>query len=101
MASIASFLGLNEIRKELSEISKKLDKINNQLGTITLTTEELTQALTEAGDKLDKAKAEILAEIEKIKAGGALTPEAQAAVERLKTIAQALDDIVPDVEPEA
>lgn len=96
MATIADFLGITELKKQLTEINHKLDHV-------IMDSAELTTKLTEAGDKLEKAKAEILAEIEKIQSGGALTPEAQAAVERLQSIAQALDDIVPDVpeNPEA
>ena len=93
---IADLLGLTDIRNELSEISLKLDQINQKLAHIQMTNAELTAALTEAGDKLEKAQAEILAELEKLKAGGELSPEAQATVARIQSIAQALDDVVPD-----
>ena len=92
MASIADFLGLTEINKQLAVINKKLDQIM-------ATQSEAAAKLAEAADKLEKAKGELLAEIEKLKAGGELSPEAQAAVERIQALAQALDDIVPDAEP--
>lgn len=59
---------------------------------------ELEGILNAIGDKLEKAQAEIVAEIAALRDGMGSTdlpPEATAALERLETIAQKLDDIDP------
>jgi len=60
---------------------------------------ELAATLANLSDKLDKAKIEIVTEITKLKEGmgnADIPPEAQASLERLSALAQALDDIIPD-----
>jgi ABC-type transporter Mla subunit MlaD len=63
---------------------------------------ELAAHLTAVDDQLDKATAEILAAIQALKdalANVQTTPEVDAAVARLDTAAQTLDDINPDPGP--
>jgi uncharacterized phage infection (PIP) family protein YhgE len=65
---------------------------------------DLNDILKEIGDKLAKAQTEIVGEISALKTalGDATIPaEAQASLDRLNTLAQALDDLNPDVAPES
>lgn len=66
---------------------------------------ELAASLSAVGDQLDKAQAEILAEVQALKdalaAAGATSPEVDAAVARVQAAAQSLDDVNPDVVPPA
>lgn len=61
---------------------------------------ELAQALTDLGTQLDKTQGEIVAEVSKledaINAGGATSPEVDAALASLKAKVQSLDDLNPD-----
>jgi len=61
---------------------------------------ELAAHLGKIGDQLDKAQAEIVAAIQALKDAianaGNTTPEIDAALARLDTSAQGLDDINPD-----
>ena len=68
--------------------------IHRLKGTIMTAAQDAVDAITA---KLDKAKDEILTEIETLKAQVAegQTPD----LSRLEAAAQALDDVVPDVEP--
>jgi chromosome segregation ATPase len=79
-----------EILVEVSEINKQQKKIDMKLS-------ELAGSLNEVGDKLDKAQAEILDAIAKLQATDPdISPEGQDSVQRLKSVADALDAIVPD-----
>jgi hypothetical protein len=90
-------LGITALLDKLDGIKDSIDALNKKLDRTNMTAQELTDALNSAGDQLEKAKGEILAEIEKIKAGTSeLTPEQQASVQRIVAIAQSLDDVVPD-----
>lgn len=63
---------------------------------------ELEGLLEKVGDQLDKAKTEIVAEIQSLKDAleDVTIPDgAQASLDRLSALAQALDDINPDVAP--
>lgn len=63
---------------------------------------ELADAVTNIGAQLEKAKAEILAEIKNLQdalADADVPAAAEAAIAALKDKAQALDDINPDVAP--
>ena len=87
------FSGGGSTKKLLAEISSKQDLILMKLS-------ELAASLTQVGDKLDQARAEILALLEQLaQADPDLSPEGQQAVDRLKVIAEALDAIVPDEQP--
>jgi hypothetical protein len=90
MLSILLFLGL----AALIVISTKL---------IMTKVSELAAALGAVADRVTKAQTEILAEIETLKgqigADADLSPEAQASLDRLTGLAQALDDINVDVPP--
>ena len=59
---------------------------------------ELRDALAAVGDQLQKATDEIVAAIA---AAGQTTPDVDAAVERLRAAAKALDDMNPDAAPPA
>lgn len=64
---------------------------------------ELAQALADIKAQADKAKAEIVAKIQALEdaiaAGGATTPEVDAALADLKGSVQGLDDLNPDATP--
>ena len=87
----------NEQFRKLREQTKEIERLLEQ---IMATQEEVAAKLAAVGDKLDKATQEILAAIQALKdavaAGGASSPEVDAAIQRLETEAQALDDINPD-----
>lgn len=59
--------------------------------------------LNKIGDQLDKATAEIIAAVQALKdaiaTAGSTTPEVDAAMARLDTGVQTLDDINPDQPP--
>jgi len=61
---------------------------------------QLAQALKDLKAQADKAKAEIVAKVQSledaINAGGATTPEVDAALADLKGSVQGLDDLNPD-----
>jgi len=58
---------------------------------------ELAGVLTGIDDTLDKAKTEIVNIIAELrKTDPDISPEGQAALDRLSTLAKALDDVVPD-----
>lgn len=58
---------------------------------------ELLTAVGEVETKLDEASTEILAELEKLRTTDPdISPEGAAVVERVKTKAQALADIIPN-----
>lgn len=63
---------------------------------------ELAVAVTGISDQLAKAQAEIVAKIGELESALSdveIPADAQTAIDNLKTSAQGLDDIVPDVIP--
>lgn len=72
-------------RSTLNSVHRKLDKIMS----------ELDDRFNAISTKLDEASGEILAEIEKLKNGGTLTPEQEAALAAIEAKANALADIAP------
>ena len=59
---------------------------------------ELSDALAAVAAQLEKAKEEILSKIAALEGQiGTIPPDAQANLDAVKAIAQALDDVVPDV----
>lgn len=79
-----------------------LVKINTKLEKLTMTVDEAIQAVKDVATQLGKAKDEILAKIAALESapGADLSTEQQAAVDGLKSSAQALDDIVADIVPD-
>lgn len=58
---------------------------------------ELATKIDAVSDKLGKASGEILSEIATLRsAAGELPADAEASLARLESMAQALDDIIPD-----
>lgn len=58
---------------------------------------DLSGSLNEVGDQLEKAQAEILDALTKLSESDPdISPEGQEAINRLKSAAQRLDDIIPD-----
>jgi hypothetical protein len=60
---------------------------------------DLAATLTALGAQLDKAKTEIVTEIQALKTAldtAEIPAEAQASLDKLTTLAQALDDLNPD-----
>lgn len=72
--------------------------INRKAHKIMATLDERFQAVN---DKLDEASKEILAEVEKLRQGGTMTPEQEAALANIETKTSALADISPPVDGEA
>lgn len=73
-------------------------------GIIVATKDELAARLNANADRLDKAKAEIVASIQALKDeisnADATSPAIDAALSRLDGAAATLDDLNPDAEPE-
>ncbi len=83
---------VNKILAIVQDIQKK--EVNIQMKV-----SEIASTLTAVSDQLSKAKGEILAKIAALETSLSnvdLPPDATAALDGLKTQAQALDDIVPD-----
>lgn len=78
--------------------------INQKLNTLIILSEklimkqsELAAKLEEVSTQLHKAKEEIMAELDALRASDPdLSPEGVAAVQKLGNIAQALDDVIAD-----
>ena len=82
-----------------------LEQFINFEGTTMATLTELQASMDAVGDQLTKATSEIVAEIktlqDEVAAGGVTTPGIDASLARLQGLAQALDDLNPDVPPPA
>lgn len=78
----------------------QLTIIQQELKTIMTTQVQTAADLLAVKAQLSKAAGEIVGKISSLEAAlaaaGATTPEVDAAVADLKTLAQALDDVVPD-----
>lgn len=82
------YIKLDEILVIVKNIERKEDKYMSELG----------DALSAISAQLSKAKDEILAKIATLEGQiGTIPPDAQANLDAVKAIAQALDDVVPDV----
>lgn len=84
----------------LEKIFETVINNNQKLNKIMSTQAEVAAQLTALSTQLDKALAEIQAEIQKltdaVAAAGASTPEVDAALDALKAKVQALDDLNAD-----
>lgn len=99
--SLQDLLGLTQINQKLDAISNQLKGINQQLANISMKLSELVPAITQMGDRLETAKAEILALLDQLRqADPDLTPEGAQALARLQNLVEALDNIGPDVPSE-
>ena len=85
----------------LGWISYELLNTRREVKEIMATMQEMIDAINGVAGQLVKAKDEILAKIQVLEdalANAGIVPaEAQVALDALKTAAQALDDVVPDV----
>lgn len=78
--------------------NQELAVINQKLDTLTMKVSEAVEAFKQVGNTLEKASTEIKAKLEELSNSDPdISEEGKAAVERVKTIAEALDAIVPDV----
>lgn len=90
---------------DASDLAAQIKQINADIviikGMIMATQAEIASALNLVLDQLNKANAEIVAQIAALEAAiaaaGNSTPEVDAAMAALKEVAQKLDDINPDV----
>ncbi len=83
--------------KILSLVRKNENNSSTQHHTTMAKLSELEGILTTIGDTLDKAQAEIIAAIAKLKETDPdLSAGGEAAVARLAAVAKALDDLNPD-----
>lgn len=87
---LALFDALQEDHRYIAE------KIGRLKETVTMTQAELATALGNVADQLNKGIAEVVAAIAQ---SGNTTPATDAAVNRLKAAAQALDDLNADSPP--
>ena len=78
----------------------KLQQILIEIGELMTSVSELSVKLDAISAQLGKASMEIQAEVQTLKDQlanvGQLTPEAEASLANLMTVAQALDDLNPD-----
>ncbi len=82
------------------DVLKQLKRQELLLGKIMTTVNELAVKLEAVNVQLAKASQEIVAQVLALQlalADVTLTPEAEAALENLAVVAQALDDLNPDV----
>jgi len=78
-----------------SDIYNRLDELERKEE---IDMSELSDALAAVATQLAKAKEEILSKITALEGQiGTIPPDAQANLDAVKAIAQALDDVVPDV----
>ena len=77
------------ISRWFTNIDRKLNKI---MATLQERFDAVNERLDTAGSKLTEASAEILAELEKLRAGGTLTPEQEASLANIEAKAQAIAD---------
>ena len=92
MASVALYCVLRTMLHLLRHIRRRQEVMYVKLS-------ELLQVLTDLQTQIDKAKAEILAKIALLELALSdvdLPADAQAKIDELKGVVQALDDIVPD-----
>jgi hypothetical protein len=88
-----------DLQLHCSDVSKQM--LEEMETRIMARISDLAAIANGIGDQLEKAKAEIEAAIAALKnADPDISPEGQAALERLVTVAQAFDDLNPDVTPE-
>jgi len=84
----------------LADVMAKLNQLQEQ---ITMNHAETAAALTAVGDRLTEASTEIVARLQDLQAAiteaGNTTPEVDAALARVQTLAAALADIVPNDPP--
>ena len=84
----------------LADVMAKLTQLQEQ---ITMNQAETAAALTVVGDRLTEASTEIVARLQELQAAitqaGNTTPEVDAALARVQTLAAALADIVPNDPP--
>ena len=77
------------------------NQLNQKLDHIIMKQSEATSKLESALQTFKKAKDEIMAELDKLRASDPdLSPEGTAAVQNLGNIAQAFDAIIADQQPE-
>ena len=96
-ASLQEFLaGLPAIKQELRNLSRKADIImasqTEQAAALKAVTAQVAKAKKEIIDKVAALEAQITA-------GGASTPEVDAAMQDLKDAVQGVDDLNPDAPP--
>ena len=86
-----------EVKTLRSETREGFAQVKKQLKETHMKLSDLSGSLNQVGDQLEKAQAEILDALEKLAASDPdISPEGQAAIDRLKSAAQRLDDIIPD-----
>lgn len=92
----------------MSSDERRLKRIERKLNKIMATQTQEAEMLRAMKDQFMKAKGEIVGKIEALSdavdTAGGTTPEVDAAMADLQSVAQQLDDIVPDAptaEPEA
>ena len=87
----------------LAVIAALIDRLETKLGDVMTRVDELDAKLENAAAQLAKAKEEIVTQIQVLKdelANVAISERAEAALTNISTIAQVLDDLNPDPEPQ-
>lgn len=83
-------------RRSSAECATKAD-LTNAVHLILMKESEAVAAINRIGDQLEKVATEITKEIANLKSSDPdLTPQGDAAIERLQRLADAVDAIVPD-----
>lgn len=84
----------------LDDINDNLELITQKLESIDMKVSELVPALNQLGDKLDQAKAELVALIDQLRQSDPdLSPEGASALARISSIVDALDALTPNETP--
>src|SRR4029077_14575482 len=84
----------------LDELNDHLDEVTKTLESIEMKVSDLFPALNQLGDRLETAKAELVALIDQLRQSDPdLSPEGASALARISAITEALDALTPNEPP--
>lgn len=88
--ALAAFIELQTQLKQFKE------EVMTKLSELPISLDKVTDTLLKARDEINAAVAVLTGQLDAL---STLTPEAEAALDRLSRVAQALDDMNPDAPP--
>ena len=81
----------------LDDLEESLDNVAKQIEKLDMKVSELFPALTQLGDKLEQAKAELVALLDQLRQSDPdVSPEGAQAIARINAIVDALDALTPN-----
>lgn len=80
----------------LVDIEKRMKRLETLLGNIIMSQADLAAQLNANADQLEKVRAEVQNLLDVIAAEPVVTPELQAAADRVTAAVQVVDDLNPD-----